>query len=537
MKKLPSEPINPLVENQASITPLAVLDSEECYAAMQAHDARFDGVFFVAVSTTKIYCRPICRVRIPKIDRCTFYHHAASAEQAGYRPCLRCRPELAPGNAQMDAVKRVAQLAALRIKSGALSDIGVEGLAEEFGISDRQLRRAIDIEYGVSPINLAQTYRLLLAKQLLTDTQLNMTDIAFASGFSSVRRFNDAFKTKYRLNPSELRKTNNRKKLAKKQSAKNQPITNTSQANEEGILLRLGYRPPLAWHTLIHFLCSRGHSRVDCIKKNKHGEVVYCKTVSISVPQDNGKIKTLTTTGWISASQDEKKHQIIVRISNSLSPHLVALQIKLRELFDLDANPAVIENHLSRDKTLKKIIKETPGIRIAGTLDGFELALRAVLGQQISVKAATTVFGRFVDKFGDDVETPIEGLDKTSPNPITIAQASLEEIIGLGLTQRRAATVKELALATVNGKIPWDKNDHDLILKELLALPGIGPWTTQYVAMRALREPNAFPESDLGLMRSLNAEKPIDVLARAKKWAPWRAYGAMYCWTGLSTTV
>ncbi|MGI1679215.1 MAG: helix-turn-helix domain-containing protein [Cellvibrionaceae bacterium] len=536
MKKLPPEHNNLSAENQTLIAPLAALDSEECYAAMQAHDFRFDGVFFVAVSTTKIYCRPICRVRLPKLDRCTFYHNAASAEQAGYRPCLRCRPELAPGNAQMDAVKRVAQMAASRIKAGALSDNNVEALAKEFGISDRQLRRSIETEYGVSPVNLAQTYRLLLAKQLLTDTQLKITDVAFASGFSSVRRFNDAFKTKYRLNPSALRKSN---------TVTNKRKNNSSLTSEQGIILRLGYRPPIAWSTLIHFLCSRGNSRVDCIQKDKKGNDVYYKTVSITVPladpipasidkESNSNQLLSTTTGWISAIQDEKRHQIIVELSHNLLPHLVSLQIKLRELFDLDANPTVIEKHLGRDKKLKKIINENSGIRIAGTLDGFELALRAVLGQQISVKAATTVFGRFVDKFGDDVETPVAGLDKTSPNPAAIAKASIEDIIGLGLTQRRAATVKALAVATVDSTIPWGSSDHEFILKRLLDVSGIGPWTAQYVAMRALREPNAFPESDLGLMKALNVEKPVEVLAHAKKWAPWRAYGAIYLWTALS---
>ncbi len=500
-----------------------LLDPDECYAALLSRDYRFDGLFFVAVSTTKIYCRPICRVRVPKAERCTFYHHAASAEQAGYRPCLRCRPELAPGNAAMDAVKRISQLAAARIKSGALSEKSVEELAKEFGISDRHLRRVIEFEYGVSPIDLAQTYRLLLAKQLLTDTNLKITDVAFASGFSSVRRFNHAFKNNYRLNPSELRKSLSTKNKNKKESQ-----------SESGIILRLSYRPPLAWKTLISYLCSRGNSRVETIQSSDKNEEVFYKTVFIhSFSEKDDKANTVT--GWISASLDETRHQIIVTLSPSLFPHLVFVQSKLRDLFDLDANPMVVENHLSRDKALKKLIAKNRGVRVAGTIDGFELALRAVLGQQISVKAATTVYGRFVDAFGDDVETPIDGLDKTSPNPAHIANAPIEKIIGLGLTQRRATTIKDLAIATVNGSIPWDSGQNEIILKRLLALPGVGPWTEQYVAMRALKIPNAFPESDLGLMKALNVEKPKDVLCRAKKWAPWRAYGAIYCWDSLSS--
>lgn len=499
---------------RVTITYMNQLDPSLCYAAIQAHDSRFDGLFFVAVSTTGIYCRPVCRVRMPREDRCRFYPNAASAEQAGYRPCLRCRPELAPGNAKVDAVKRVAQLAAERIQAGALTDSNLESLAGEFKLSSRQLRRAVESEYGVGPLALALTYRLLLAKQLLTDTDLKIVDVAFTSGFSSLRRFNDAFLKRYRMNPSALRR-------------------GRTAREREGIVLRLAYRPPLAWNALTHFLCSRGNSRVEQVDGG-----CYRRCVRLG-----GQL------GWIAARQDVARAQIQVDVSQSLLPCLVQLQCRLRFLFDLDASPAVIDPHLSRDTLLQQLLADQPGLRVPGTLDLFELGLRAVLGQQVSVKAATTLFGRFVAAFGEPVATPFPGLDRSAPIAEKVANATLQDVIDLGLTQRRAATVHQLAQLTAEGSInladgflgladgSLDAADGSLNLErgkravdQLLALPGIGPWTAQYIAMRALGDPNALPASDLGLLRALRVAKPADLERRAENWQPWRAYAAIHLW-------
>lgn len=478
------------------------LDSAQCYAAIQAHDSRFDGVFFVGVSTTRIYCRPVCRVRMPRADRCSFYPSAASAEQAGYRPCLRCRPELAPGNGTVDAVKRVARLAAERIKAGALTDSNLDALAAEFGLSSRQLRRVVEAEYGVSPVALAMTYRLLLAKQLLTDTDLKIVDLAFACGFSSLRRFNDAFKARYRMNPSALRK-------------------NKKTKEQNGIVLRLAYRPPLAWEALIGFLCSRGNSRVDRVDRVDRGR--YLRTVQLAGHR-----------GWIAAWQDATRHQLCVEISPSLLPCLVQLQSRLRVLFDLDASPAIIDAHLAEDEQLRRLVAKHPGLRVPGTLDPFELGLRAILGQQVSVKAATTLFGRFVAAFGEPVDTPFFELDRTAPVAENVAKASLQNVIDLGLTQRRAASIHHFAQVMAEGSLNLAQGTHERRVEQLLALPGIGPWTAQYIAMRALGDPNALPDSDLGLVRALQVEKPADVLRRAERWQPWRAYAAIHLWQHLS---
>lgn len=476
------------------------LDHRQCYAAIRAHDSRFDGLFFVAVSTTRIYCRPVCPVRLPRPERCHFYTNAAMAERDGYRPCLRCRPELAPGNGSVDAVKRVAQLAAARIKAGALSEGGVEDLAAEFGLSSRQLRRVLATEYGVSPLAMAQTYRLLMAKQLLSDTNLKIIDVAFASGFSSLRRFNTAFQSRYRMSPSTLRR-------------------GASRSDGGAIRLRLAYRPPLNWEALVGFLCGRGNARVERLENHR-----YVRTIRL------GK-----ELGWITVAQHAQRQQLVAEVSPSLLPGLVQLQARLRFLFDLDASPATIDAHLNADPALKPLVSRNPGLRVPGTLDPFELALRAILGQQVSVKAASTLFGRFVAAFGDPVETPFPGLDRCPPPADAIAEAKLQTIIDLGLTQRRAATVQGLAQALSDGILQLDGGDPKDTVEQLLELPGIGPWTAQYIAMRALGDPNALPGSDLGLVRALGVKKPAEVLARAEQWQPWRAYGAMHLWHHLNT--
>jgi AraC family transcriptional regulator of adaptative response / DNA-3-methyladenine glycosylase II len=476
------------------------LDERQYYEVVKARDARFDGVFFVGVSTTGVYCRPVCTVRTPGRDRCSYFESPARAEAAGFRPCLRCRPELAPGTAKVDASLRLANAAVARIEAGALNDGSVEGLAAELGVSSRQLHRVVEAAYGVSPLALAQTRRLLLAKQLLTDTPLKVVEVAFASGWSSVRQFNRQFSQAYRLNPLALRKRR-------------------VDARPEGqVLLKLGFRPPLAWSALIRFLVGRAGSRTERVEGER-----YFRTVRL------GKQR-----GFI-AAEPLADNLLGVEISPSLLPVLPELRARLRRLFDLEANPAVIDAFLRRHRSLSPLLRRTLGLRVPGALHGFELALRAVLGQQITVKAATTIYGRFVDTFGGRIETPLPGLDGIAPDASDVANATLQQLIDRGLTSKRAQSVRALAQAVADGAVRLESDaDFTTTRAALVELPGIGPWTAEYIAMRALGDPDAFPHSDLGLLRALGVDKPAQLLAHAEGWRPWRAYAALHLWHGLS---
>lgn len=472
------------------------LDAEHCYEVVKARDARFDGVFFVGVSTTGVYCRPVCTVRTPGRDRCTFYPNAAAAEVAGYRPCLRCRPELAPGQAPIDAGRRVAAAALARIEAGALNQGSLEDLAAELDLSSRQLRRVIEAEYGVTPIALAQTQRLLLAKQLLSDTRLRVIDVAFASGFASLRQFNRLFKSCYRLRPSALRKR--------------LPLQ-----VEEGIVIKLGFRPPLAWHALLPFLAGRAACGTEAITGRR-----YLRAVRLG-----GR------AGWFAAEPDARPNTLQIVVSPSLLPVLPELLARLRRLFDLTANPAVIDPHLARHTDLAALVRETPGLRVPGAMHGFELALRAVIGQQVTVKAATTIYGRFTATFGSSLQTPFPEISRLPPRPEDVANAGLQQLIDRGLTRKRAESVLALARAAAEGTLKLEPPADFAAAREALrALPGVGPWTCEYIAMRALGDPDAFPHADLGLLRALKLDKPSLLLAAAEGWRPWRAYAALHLW-------
>jgi AraC family transcriptional regulator of adaptative response / DNA-3-methyladenine glycosylase II len=474
-----------------------MLDAAQCYEVVKARDARFDGVFFVGVSTTGVYCRPVCRVRTPGRDRCSYFANAASAEAAGFRPCLRCRPELAPGAAPVDASQRVANAAVARIDAGALGAGGVEELAAELGVSSRQLHRVVEAAYGVSPLALAQTRRLLLAKQLLTDTSLRVIDVAFASGFSSVRQFNRLFREQYRLNPLALRKR-------------------PREPCQDHVLLKLGFRAPLAWQPLIHFLAGRAGGRTEKVNENS-----YLRTVRLG-----------PHSGYIWA-QPLGPDLLGIEVSPSLLPVLPELRARLRRLFDLEANPLVIDAFLRGHPDLRGHLRRTVGLRVPGAISGFELALRAVLGQQISVKAATTIFGRFVDTFGGKIVTPDPDVDRLPPSAESVANATLQQLIDRGLTGKRAESVQALARAVADRSVVLDPPVDAVVARAALReLPGIGPWTAEYVAMRALGDPDAFPHSDLGLLQALKLDKPATLLARAEAFRPWRAYAALHLWHG-----
>lgn len=483
------------------------LNPDVCYEAARARDARFDGSFFIGVSSTGIYCRPVCTVRTPMRRNCTFYANPAAAERAGYRPCLRCRPEIAPGVAAtvapVDAVRTAARWAAARIDEGALNDGSLEDLAARYGISSRQLRRVVEAEYGVTPVELAQTRRLLLAKQLLTDSSLGMAAVAQASGFASIRRFNHLFKARYGLNPRAMR----RKGMA---------------ASGGVITLRLGYRPPLDWARMLAFLTGRGAAGVECAHEGR-----YVRTVQLG-----------GLHGWFSARPVKNADALLIEVSVSLLPVLTPLIARLRRVFDLDANPRLIEEHLGAQPKLKKWIKKQSGLRVPGAFDGFELALRAILGQQVTVKAATTLFGRFAAAFGEPAQTPYPELKYYGPKAEPIAQATVLELIKLGLTSKRAETISLLAKEVAEGRLKLEAGaDAARTMEQLQTIPGIGPWTANYIAMRALSHPDAFPDSDLGLMQALGLKKPKEILAVAEPWRPWRAYATLHLWASLSAGV
>lgn len=468
-----------------------MLSASACYQALLTHDHRFDGVFFVGVSSTGIYCRPICPAKTPREENCTFYANAASAEQAGFRPCLRCRPELAPGNASVDALGTLAARAASRIEDGALTDGTVASLAEELGVSERHLRRAVEGAFGVSPIALAQTQRLLLAKRLFTDTALPITEIAFASGFSSLRRFNHVFQERYRLTPTALRK-------------------DTARAPAETLTVALAYRPPLAWEALLHFLGNRTLAGVEAVDGR-----TYRRTV-----------RWQQHTGWLEATVEERV--VRVTLSASLALVLPAVLARVKRLFDLGADPLRIDSQLG------PLAEACPGLRVPGAFHGFETAVRAILGQQVSVKAATTLAGRFVAALGEPLDTPFSGLTHLSPTPERVACTPKQTLVALGILESRASAILALAQAVHEGGLTLEPSaTPDQTLTRLRALPGIGEWTAQYVGMRALAWPDAFPHTDLGVLKALRETSAKAVLAQAEAWRPWRAYAVMHLWRNL----
>jgi AraC family transcriptional regulator, regulatory protein of adaptative response / DNA-3-methyladenine glycosylase II len=475
------------------------IDDETCYLALSARDPRFDGVFFVGVTTTGIYCRPICPARTAGRDRCRFFPDAAAAEKAGFRPCLRCRPELAPGLAPVDAVGRTARIAADRIEAGALNDGGsVEKLARELGLSARHLRRAVRREYGVSPIELAQTRRLLLAKHLLTESDLPIVRIAFASGFESVRRFNALFRSRYRLTPGRMRR-----------SAAKRP-------GRESLRLTLAYRPPIAWEAMLGFLAGRATAGVERVEG-----VRYLRTASIGPHR-----------GWLKVEPIPGRDALAVEVDLGLMPALPEVLARLKNLFDLAARPEMIAAHLRRDPRIAPAVDHLPGLRVPGAFDGFELASRAILGQRVSVRAATTLAGRLADRFGESIETPFPGLDRISPSADRLAEADAGELVGLGIAAPRAAAIRAIAAAAARREIDLQPGpDPDAVVAALQGFPGVGDWTAQYIAMRALRWPDAFPTGDLGLLRASGVGSARTLHAEAEAWRPWRSYAAMYLWS------
>ena len=479
-------------------------DRKALYKALTAHDARFDGVFFVGVTSTGIYCRPICPAKTPKEANCRFYDSAQEAEQAHFRPCLRCRPELAPGNAPVDDSQRIARLIVQRLEEGTIeNDAGLEAIARQFELSSRQIRRIIRKELGVSPVQLLLTRRLLLGKQLLTETRLPVTRIAFASGFSSLRRFNDAFRSRYGLAPTRLRK-----KAAEEVSAIDGAETST---------LQLSYRPPYDWAGVLAFLRTRQLQGIEWV-----GDDFYARTVQLGASK-----------GWVRVTQAKKQNTLLLEFSHSLMPVLPALLRRLRDLFDLDARPDIISRHLSRDEHLAPLVKRTPGMRVPGAFNGFELGLRAIIGQQVTVRAATTLACRFVAAFGERCVTPFPQLDRLTPVPLRVAKASVDDIARHGIVSARSRSIIALAKAQSSGALSLDSGVHRsplATISGLTELPGIGPWTAHYIAMRALRWPDAFPTNDIAVRNNLGGLPAKEIEAMSQAWRPWRSYAVLHIW-------
>ena len=475
-----------------------LLDGDTCYRALVARDARFDGMFFVGVATTGIYCRPVCRARTPGRARCSFYRTAAEAEGASFRACFRCRPELSPGQGPAAAGSRLCAAAVARIDAGFLNEASVDALGAELGVTGRHLRRTMIAEIGVSPVDLAQSRRLSLAKQLLQDTALPLVEVAFASGFSSVRRCNAVFQARFGRPPSALRREQG------------------AGAGRDALSIRLAFRPPLDWEALLGFLARRAIPGVETV-----ADGVYRRTVRLG-----------GVDGWIAVHRDDHRDALRASISLSLAKALMPLGARLRALFDLDAHPTAIAAHLGQDPDLAPLVEQRPGLRMPGAFDAFETAVRTILGQQVSVRAATTICGRLVARLGAPAETPFPGLDRRFPSPEVVAQATESTLAELGMPGARARSLLAVAKAFAEGLRLERSSDPTAALEHLAALPGIGDWTVQYLSMRALGWPDAFPASDLVLRKALGGVSARAAITRAEAWRPFRAYAVMHLWTG-----
>ncbi|MBI3782737.1 MAG: DNA-3-methyladenine glycosylase 2 family protein [Deltaproteobacteria bacterium] len=479
------------------------LDPQHCYRAVLARDARFDGRFFSGVVTTGIYCRPICPVHPPKFENIRWYACAAAAEAAGFRPCRRCRPETAPGTPAWMGSAAVVSRALRLITAGAFEEDDVEGLATRLGLGARQLRRVFAQHLGASPAQVARSRRIHFARRLLDDTQLSMTRIAFNAGFRSVRQFNHAMRQCFGAAPSELRRR-----------------TKRPQTAGSALVVRLPFRPPLDWAAVLGFLAARATPGIEHVEGN-------CYRRSIALNDARGIIEV--------APVPEQRY---LRMSVDLSCDTDLFQAveRARRLFDLDADPSRIDEQLQRSSILKPLVDATPGLRVPGTWDGFELAVRAVLGQQVSVRGATTLAGRLVQAFGQALQEPRETITHLFPTPESLTAADLTTI---GLPRARATTIRDLAIEVAAGRLQLDSAlGLDEAVGRLRAVRGIGEWTAQYIAMRALGEPDAFPAGDLGLRRALaNGAGPLSskqIAEIAESWRPWRSYATMRLWTHLS---
>lgn len=481
-------------------------DEKSAYQALVSRDQRFDGLFYTAVRSTGIYCRPVCPARTPLRKNCQFFRYAEQAEKAGYRPCLRCRPELAPGHAPIDQSDLRCQQLIDAVEAGLLEQhFRIADIARQFSLSERQLRRIISQQLGVTPGELRQSRRLRLARQLLSETRLPVTSIAFASGFGSIRQFNAIFLKQYHLPPGAFRKNTPR-----------QPPTGSVDTS----MVRLFYRPPFDWQALLRFLGKRLIKDVEWIDNNH-----YLRTVAIGKHQ-----------GWIRVGQHPTQPCLEVEFSHSLAPTLPVLLQKLRQLFDLNCQPEQIATHLATDCRLASMVAAYPGERVPGCFDRFELALRAILGQQVTVAAATTLSSRLARRFGPPLTTPFPELSRLSPQPESFTDAHADDIGSLGIVGSRIKAILALAKACRGGLFSEKYAiNHQQQIESLTDLPGIGPWTAHYIVMRAFSWTDAFPKEDIAIRKALGGVTARQAEALSQAWRPWRSYAVMLLWRSLET--
>lgn len=467
------------------------------YRALLTKDRRFDGRIFFAVVTTGIYCRPICPARTPLRKNVTFFASAAAAEEAGFRPCLRCRPETSPGTPAWIGPSTTVSRALRLIAGGIVEQEGIPGLSERVGVGERQLRRLFFEHIGAPPQAVVRTRRLDFARKLIDETDLSISQIAFASGFGSIRRFNDAFKLRFQRNPADVRKGR-------------KPTT----AGSPHLTLKLPYRPPLDWQSLLAFLRDRAIPGVESVADD-----TYYRTFALG-----------GSAGWFSVRPSPADPALALTVQGCTPDYLMEVVGRVRGLFDLEADPLTIAEQLTQDPRLGPLLREHPGLRVPGTWDGFELGVRAVLGQQVSVRGARTLAERLAGACGSEIA--VEGhpsLRYIFPSPSQVAATDLAKI---GIPRTRAQTIKRFAELVQSGELKLDASaDPEGTVARLLAIPGIGPWTAEYIAMRALRHPDAFPASDLVIGRELER---MGLKTAPEAWRPWRAYAAMCLWKGFA---
>jgi len=480
-------------------TPSLHLDFAACDRARLAQDPRFDGRFFIGVTSTGIYCRPICPTPTAKQRNVRYFPSAAAAAEAGFRPCLRCRPEAAPGTPAWLGTSATVRRGLRLIHEGALDQESVEDLATRLGIGPRHLHRLFIQHVGASPLAVAQTRRLHFAKRLIDDTRLTMTDIALASGFGSLRRFNDAFRNTYGRAPHELRRE-------RKGDA----------AADDALRLKLAYRPPYDWAAMRDFLAARAIPGVERVAGDS-----YARSVRVG-----------DKTGWIEVRPAPKADALELAVHGLGAESLFVVVSRVRQMFDLAADPADVRAVLRKDPLLLALLRKRPGLRVPGAWDPFEIAVRAVLGQQVSVAAARTFATRIVTAREQRLPSGTEDVTHLFPDAAVLAETDLT---GIGLTGARARTLKDLAVAVRDGTV--DLGNGDELRARLMEVPGIGAWTAEYVAMRALSDPDAFPAGDLVLQCMVGGEKRLSerqLLERAEQWRPWRAYAVLHIWRAAS---
>ncbi len=471
------------------------LDRDICLRASASRDARFDGRFFIGVRTTGIYCRPICPAPAPKPENVTFYPTAAAAASAGLRPCKRCRPETAPGTPEWLGGSASVTRALRLIDDGYLDRNPAPALARELCVGERHLRRLFETHLGAPPGAIARMRRIQLARQLIDQTDLSMTDVARASGFASSRRFNDAVRTTYGRPPRELRRM-------RRSSC-------TSQLE-----LRLPYRPPFAWGELLGFLADRAVPGVEEVTPSCYRRVARFDEEVVVIEVEH------------------RAPVLLLRIERPSVLELGPIVERCRGAFDLGADPAELVAALGDDTVIGQLVGARPGLRVPGAWDGFELAVRAVLGQQVTVRGARTLAGRLIARFGEPLPALSGALTHAFPDPSALGDAPIEEI---GLPRARAETIRLLARATMAGDLDLSSSaPFDTTRERLGEIAGIGDWTVEYIAMRALRDPDAFPAGDLGLRRALDVDAS-DVERLGRLWRPWRAYAAIHLWSAGAT--